>query len=49
MKQSSKETPWGRDMDRIFLNLHIVVNNSPESIGGGGKPGVPLAVELDEP
>lgn len=49
MKQSSKETPWSRDMDRIFCNLHIVVNNSPESIGGGGKPAVPLAVELDEP
>ena len=49
MKQSSKETPWSRDMDKIFMNLHIVVNNSPESIGGGGKPGVPLAAELDEP
>jgi hypothetical protein len=49
MKQTSKETPWSRDMDRIFMNLHIVVNNSPESIGGVGKPGVPLAVELVEP
>jgi hypothetical protein len=49
MKQSSKETPWSRDMDRIFLNLHIVVNNSPQSIGGGGKPGVPMAAELVEP
>jgi hypothetical protein len=49
MKQSSKQNPWSRDMDRIFMNLHIVVNNSPESIGGGGKPGVPMAVELVEP
>jgi hypothetical protein len=49
MKQSTKETPWSRDMDRIFMNLHIVVNNSPESIGGGGKPGVPMAAELVEP
>ena len=49
MKQSSKETPWSRDMDKIFMNLHIVVNNSSLSIGGGGKPGVPLASELVAP
>ncbi len=48
MKQPSKETPWSRDMDKIFMNLHIVVNNSHESIGGGGKPGVSLAAELVE-
>lgn len=40
---SDKSTPWARDMDRIFLNLHVVDNNSPESIGGGGSPRVPLA------
>jgi hypothetical protein len=39
----SKDTPWGRDMDRIFTNLYVVDNNSPENIGGGGKPLVPLA------
>lgn len=44
----SKDTPWGRDMDKIFLNLHIVVNNSAQSIGGGGEPRVPLAPELKE-
>jgi len=49
MKQSSKQTPWSRDMDRIFMNLHIVVINSPQNIDGGGKPGVPMAAELDEP
>ncbi len=49
MKQSSKETPWSRDMDKIFLNLHIVNNNSPQSIGGGGKTRVPKAPELFEP
>lgn len=42
-KPSSKDTPWSRDMDRIFLNLHVVDNNSPDSIGGGGEPGMPLA------
>ena len=39
----SKETPRSRDMDRIFMNLHVVVNNSAESIGGGGKPRQPPA------
>lgn len=49
MKQSTKETPWSRDMDRIFLNLYVVVNNSPKTIGGGGKPGILLAAELVDP
>ena len=49
MKQSSQETPWSRDIDKIFMNLHIVMNNSSLSIGGGGKPGVPLASELVAP
>ncbi|MEL7533338.1 MAG: T9SS type A sorting domain-containing protein [Bacteroidota bacterium] len=39
----SKNTPWTRDMDRIFLNLHVVDNNGPNSIGGGGNPLMPLA------
>ncbi len=48
MKQQSKNTPWARDMDRIFLNLHVVDNNSESSIGGGGKPLAPLAPPLAE-
>lgn len=40
---STKNTPWARDMDRIFLNLYIVDNNSINSIGGGGNPLMPLA------
>lgn len=43
---NSKDTPWGRDMDRIFTNLHVVDNNGPESIGGGGEPIAPTAPEL---
>jgi hypothetical protein len=43
MKESSKNTPWARDVDRIFLNLHVVDNNSSTSIGGGGKRRMPLA------
>lgn len=41
--QSSKNTPWSRDMDRIFLNLHVVDNNSFVNPGGGGVPRLPLA------
>ena len=40
----SKDDP-GRDMYAdlllIFQNLHIVTNNGPESIGGGGRPRQP--------
>jgi hypothetical protein len=43
---ADRNHPWSRDMDRIFLNLHVVNNNSPESIGGGGTPRVPLAPPL---
>jgi hypothetical protein len=42
----SKNTPWARDMDRIFKNLHVVENNSKTSIGGGGTPIAPLAPKL---
>jgi hypothetical protein len=49
IKQTDKNTPWSRDMDKIFLNLHVVVNNSPKTIGGGGEPRVPMAPELIEP
>jgi len=41
--ESSKNTPWSRDMDQIFTNLHVVDNNSIDSLGGGGSPRVPLA------
>ena len=37
-------TPWVRDIQRLFSNLHVVSNNGPESIGGGGTPRQPLAV-----
>ncbi len=43
MTQSSKNTPWSRDMDRIFMNLHVVDNNTSIAIGGGGTPRLPLA------
>lgn len=43
MKEKDKNTPWARDMDRIFLNLHVVDNNSAATVGGGGQPIAPLA------
>ena len=42
----SKNTPWSRDIDRIFLNLHVIDNNSPTSVGGGGTPLMPLAPQF---
>lgn len=35
--------PWIRDLDRIFGNLHVIANNGPSSIGGGGTPRQPPA------
>lgn len=34
---------WGKDLKKIFTNLHIVVNNAEQSIGGGGMPRQKLA------
>ncbi len=31
-------TAFGRDMNKIFVNLAIVTNNGPANIGGGGTP-----------
>ncbi len=47
IKEPEKDTPLGRDMDRIFLNLHVVDNNSDTTIGGGGVLRAPLATPLD--
>lgn len=43
INDSNKNTPWNRDMDKIYLNLHVVVNNGPDTAGGGGTPLMPLA------
>jgi hypothetical protein len=36
-------SPWSRDMQRLMTALHVVDNNGPTSIGGGGPPLQPLA------
>lgn len=41
-------TPWNRDMNRLFEELRQVTNNTSESVGGGGVPRRPLAPPLDE-
>lgn len=33
--ETDAETPWGKDITKIVSNLHVVTNNSPETIGGG--------------
>jgi hypothetical protein len=42
----SKNNAWARDMDKIFLNLYVVDNNTINSIGGGGTPRMPLAPDF---
>jgi hypothetical protein len=38
MNMGDKSHPWFQDLQDIFANLHVVDNNSPSSIGGGGSP-----------
>lgn len=42
-KEPSLNTPWTRDIRKIFENLHVVANNAPGNRGGGGDPLVELA------
>lgn len=37
------DSDWGRDLQRIRPLLHVVNNNSPTSVGGGGTPRQALA------
>ena len=46
---SRLDTPWAQDMQTLFTQLHVVVNNGPKSIGGGGTPRVPLVEPLKVP
>lgn len=46
MKEASKDTPWARDIDKLFMNLHVVNNNTAATLGGGGETLQPLAPEL---
>lgn len=39
-------TDWVHDIQTLITSLHVVNNNSPTSIGGGGVPRQPLAPPL---
>ncbi len=39
----TQNSDWGRDIIDVFTALHVVDNNGPNSIGGGGTPRAPLA------
>jgi hypothetical protein len=43
------QTAWSRDIARLMQAMHVVENNGPRSIGGGGKPLQPLAPPLSPP
>jgi hypothetical protein len=36
-------TAWRRDVQKLVEALHVVNNNGPRSLGGGGAPRQPLA------
>ena len=40
---SSNASTFYHDLLSIFRSLHVVVNNGPNRVGGGGKPTAPLA------
>lgn len=40
------DSPWKSDYKIIIENLHVVDNNGPDAIGGGGEPLVPMAEPL---
>jgi hypothetical protein len=40
------DSPWTRDMQHLVTALHVVDNNGPNSIGGGGTPRQPLAPDF---
>ncbi|WP_410813343.1 discoidin domain-containing protein [Micromonospora sp. 067-2] len=40
---------WTADVSRIFAALHVVTNNGPRSIGGGGTPRVAPPAALSSP
>ena len=40
---TNDQTDWGKDLIKIFDQLHVVVNNTEATPGGGGNPRQPLA------
>ena len=44
---SMNSQTWRHELNALMKALHIVVNNAPERIGGGGVPIQPLAPEFE--
>lgn len=42
----SPECQWAQDMAQIATALHVIDNNAPDAMGGGGIPRQPLAAEV---
>lgn len=40
---SMSSPTWSAEINRLVVALHVVANNGPTSIGGGGRPRQPLA------
>ncbi len=40
---SMSDKLWRDDVNKLMQSLYVVVNNGPESVGGGGEPLQPLA------
>ncbi len=45
-KYTSSWSAWAKDIMDIFANLHVVVNNTEDNIGGPGNRRVPMAAQL---
>ena len=45
---SMKSATWRDEINRLVIVLHVIDNNGPQSIGGGGKPRRPIAPPFKE-
>jgi hypothetical protein len=46
LNMTSRSGPLFDEINRLVGALHIITNNTPQSIGGGGEPCLPLAPKL---
>ncbi len=49
LKMASSSGPMFDEINRLVSALCIITNNTPQSIGGGGEPCLPLAATLIDP
>ena len=46
---SMRSATWREEINRLMPALQVVVNNGPDSVGGGGEPRQPTAPPVAEP